>query len=208
MRRTQKTAENLPVEETLPRSLHDIPGLGPIRVRALQKAGFHRLLDLRASTPEQLREVRGLSETKIEQILTYLNQFPERSLEKSSGAARTENKTKSDSDILLVRMPRNATVLQSESCRALRLVLALIMQPYASEYRGRLLRTMASFIHRSSILMHGVELDPALQERVLLKLKTARKLLISALDAPELDKKAQDSLSVCLQDANDSIQIL
>src|SRR5579859_47486 len=58
-----------------PRTALDIPGLGPIRVRALQKAGLSSLVDLHGATLEQLAAVPGMSEIKARQVHTYLTQF-------------------------------------------------------------------------------------------------------------------------------------
>ena len=54
------------------RAPHDLPGLGPIRIRALEKAGYHSLSLLRAATLEQLLAVPGMSDPKARHIQTVL----------------------------------------------------------------------------------------------------------------------------------------
>ena len=60
-----------------PRTPADIPGIGPIRLRALQKAGMTSLRDLKAATVAELTAVRGITEIKAQQIHDYLAQFAE-----------------------------------------------------------------------------------------------------------------------------------
>src|SRR5688572_15191437 len=61
---------------TPPRRLLEIPGLGPIRVRALLKAGFDTPAALRAADLTTLSAVPGLTEIKARQVLDFLAQFP------------------------------------------------------------------------------------------------------------------------------------
>src|SRR5438067_53283 len=58
-----------------PRTLSDIPGLGPIRVRALQKAGWSNLSMLRSADLETLLTVPGLTEIKARHIQQFLASF-------------------------------------------------------------------------------------------------------------------------------------
>src|SRR6185312_12562167 len=58
-----------------PRSLADIPGLGPIRVRALNKAGWNSVSALRSAKLEALAAVPGMTEVKAQQIYDYLQPF-------------------------------------------------------------------------------------------------------------------------------------
>jgi len=60
-----------------PLSVADIPGLGPIRIRALQKAEWTNLKKLRGASVEVLcATVPGMTGVKAQYILDYLAQFP------------------------------------------------------------------------------------------------------------------------------------
>src|SRR5262245_4825803 len=57
---------------TLNDSVHLIPGIGIVRARALEKAGFHKLADVKPLKVENLTAIRGISEIKAQQILDYV----------------------------------------------------------------------------------------------------------------------------------------
>lgn len=79
-------------------NIEAIPGLGPIRVRALKKAGFSTLALLRAATTADLRAVPGMTEIKAAQLAAYLRGEADRvggeaPAPKTRKGARTEART-------------------------------------------------------------------------------------------------------------------
>ena len=69
-------AENVePVQPEKPVSIGDsvhlIPGIGIVRARALEKAGYTTLAHIKSLKVEDLTAIRGISEIKAQQILEY-----------------------------------------------------------------------------------------------------------------------------------------
>ncbi|MEP6754757.1 MAG: helix-hairpin-helix domain-containing protein [Chthonomonadales bacterium] len=54
--------------------LETIPGIGPIRVRALRKAGYEDLESLRGALVADIAAIRGLTEIKAQYILDFVTQ--------------------------------------------------------------------------------------------------------------------------------------
>ncbi len=52
-------------------TVESIPGLGPIRARALKKAGFENLTQLREASIEQMAAVPGITEIKARQLAAF-----------------------------------------------------------------------------------------------------------------------------------------
>ncbi len=78
---TQPEPPTQPAPPQPPLSVVDIPGLGPIRIRALQKAGWTNLKALRDTTVEALCDsVPGMTPIKAKYILDYLAQFTNQAL--------------------------------------------------------------------------------------------------------------------------------
>lgn len=71
-RQTQKTSNrSVPGGET--NGIEAIPGLGPIRARALKKAGFETVAKLQQASIADLCAVPGVTEIKAGQLLAYLH---------------------------------------------------------------------------------------------------------------------------------------
>ncbi len=62
-----------PLSSHIPDTVAEIPGLGPIRVRALEKAGLGTIAALSAASFETLMSVPGLTEVKARHIMSYLS---------------------------------------------------------------------------------------------------------------------------------------
>ena len=59
-----------------PQTIAEIPGLGPIRVRAIHKAGILTVEALRKATLTELQAIPGMTEAKAKYIQDYLTQYP------------------------------------------------------------------------------------------------------------------------------------
>ena len=71
-------------EET---TVDQIPGIGIIRARALKKAGWATVADLRAASLDDLLAVRGITEVKAAQILDYIHSLPSMAAANGTAAA-------------------------------------------------------------------------------------------------------------------------
>lgn len=59
--------------EPQPQTVETIPGMGPIRARALKKAGWDSIASLKKATVAELSAVRGITEIKAQQLYDYLH---------------------------------------------------------------------------------------------------------------------------------------
>ncbi len=81
-----------------PSSLSDLPGLGPIRLRALQKAGYDSLFKLKAANQQALEQVPGITSIKAYQIKSMLEPFKFiKDNPKSEEKKSVDNQAKNDS---------------------------------------------------------------------------------------------------------------
>jgi hypothetical protein len=69
-------SDTLPPDLSGDAPVESVPFLGPIRARALRKAGLDTVGALRAASMEQLTAVRGITEIKARQVLDFLKGAP------------------------------------------------------------------------------------------------------------------------------------
>lgn len=193
-----------------PRTLMDIPGLGPIRVRALQKAGFASLPELRTASLEALLSVPGLTETKAKHIQEYLLPYSPQELEppeapdaampptlrKASGVHNTATTISS-------HLSDSAAQLIHGAARALGEVITLLLSTEAPQFRSRLLRSLGQFAQRAeSLTIDAVHLSEEQQERALRRLRRGARALTDFAGQSDSDRKAQGRLAEALDEVN------
>jgi hypothetical protein len=167
-----------------PRRLLEIPGLGPIRVRALLKAGFTTPAALRAADLNTLCAVPGLSEIKARQVLDFLAQFP------TLPDSEPEPEPKS--------LPATDSVqdLRVAAAQTMGRIVSLMAAGAENGLRPKLLRELARLAERAEAHITEVErLLPGEWERAERRLRQASALLASAASQAELDRKAQARLA-------------
>ncbi|CCW36701.1 NAD-dependent DNA ligase [Chthonomonas calidirosea] len=149
-----------PTEQTAtspPFDLHRIPGLGPIRVRALQKAGFDSLAALQHSSEESLAAIPGIGPIKARQIKNYVEQFPPVAL------GTTEPTVASPfadlSWLRVVSLPRQATPLQRAAREVFREIVAILLSSAALSYRRRLLHALLHLLQGCALLLQQAPLE-------------------------------------------------
>ena len=136
------------MSESPPRSLQEIPGLGPIRIRALQKAGYSNLSLLKAADVQSLSGVPGLTLQKAQALHLFLSQFD------------SLPKTEPISEILT-----GPTLVSSADSNRLQIALAqvmsraikLLLSPQAPDFRPRLLKSL----ERLSTRLEALAMDAA-----------------------------------------------
>lgn len=172
-----------------PKSLYDIPGIGPIRVRALQKAGFTTLVALWEASEEQIAAVPGISPTKARQIKAFLQQFPP---EKTKAQQEVVYPAADAGWLRVVSLPRNATPVQKEARTLFREIVVLLLAPPATRYRRRLLRALLLLLQRCAQLLQDPQDFSVQQEE---HLSGALQNLFTALQPvvakPLIDEKEQ-----------------
>jgi hypothetical protein len=210
----------------VPKTASEIPGLGPIRVRALVKAGFGDLKALRTATIEELTAVPGMSEIKARHIQSFLSQFTTEDLETVNSRAEEASRhcvAEPGDDMappviqpkyspgVTVRAdaaPQLPATLAHEGENVLNLALALLLAESAPGYRARLLRETISFMQLVKILLQCTLPDLKSQERALRRLQAVGIALANALADTELDRKAQTRLADELAQAGDRLEAL
>lgn len=207
-----------PAPPRVPATALDIPGLGPIRVRALQKAGLGDLAGLRKATLEQLTAVPGMSEIKARQVTNYLSDFPVEALD-AADRRRTAAPPRDAyaagalfADERVAHARQSARSQPSEfaqvGLQVLELTLGLLLTDTAAGYRGRLMRELARLLNRSyAVLLLGAVSDRT-GERALKSLHSAVEALTTTRRHPALERKAQLRLAETLGDVGDALDAL
>ena len=195
-------ARSTPSGSPPPRRLADIPGLGPIRLRALQKAGLDNLSALRAASLATLLAVPGLTEIKARHIQTFLAPF--KNLPKAEPAP--VGKSASSSLVQWETSPAAAPALSplaAEAVHALGQTARFLLGVHAPQFRNRLLRELARFAERAeTLILEPGDLQAAEQEQRMRQLRRGGEEFIAADAQPELDRKTQSKLADTLAEIN------
>jgi len=182
-----------------PRSLSDIPGLGPIRVRALQKAGWGSLSALRSANLETLLTVPGLTEIKARYIQQYLAPFAPEELAPASAAVESPSAgpaAPSDFTVGAAQVVQRAT-------RAMGEIITILLSPEASQFRSRLLRILGQMAQcAESLATDAAHLSEEQQSRAIRRLRRATKVLSEFTGASMSDRKAQGRIADVLEELN------
>jgi hypothetical protein len=174
--------------------------MGPIRVRALRKAGFDSLCSLQAADLAALCAVPGMSEIKARQLHDFLAGFPASALEQPEPPPGESAETE----------PRPATqaadsALLLAAIRALGAVTALLPAASDSGLRPRLCRELARFSDRVQALAgSAADLTAKETERAVRRLNRIGALLAEARRDIE-DRKAQARLAAALGEEIDRL---
>lgn len=201
-------------------ALSDIPGLGPIRVRALEKAGLGNLSVLRAASREQLMAVPGMSTIKAEQIQAFLANAsftgPEETVDKLAAPSRPARSPRnasvpvsSDSEMTPSALIAPVSAWDQESSGICVDLITLLVSPPAPDFRARLLRELVRFAAGMPAWQKGLaEVGDEAQERALRRVRRLKEALTEALVSPDLDRKTQSRLAEELADASDRLYTL
>ncbi len=139
---TAAISPELPEQPTL---LSELPGLGPIRLRALQKAGFNTLFKLQAATPSELDKVPGITPVKAEYIRSMLAPFHFTDVEENSPSFSTSEKPEAAATPLSPMQPERPLPI-GELLVLMQSTSRLLCRHDRSEMRGRLQRQMEKLI--------------------------------------------------------------
>ncbi len=176
--------------------------MGPIRLRAIQKAGLDNLAALRNASLETLLAVPGLTEIKARHIQTFLAPFKDLPTTEPAPAGKYAASH-------LVQWETSPTVvpalspLTEEAVRALGQTARFLLGAHAPQFRNRLLRELARFVERAEILpLEPGDLHADVQEQRMRQLRRAGEEFIAADAQPELDRKAQSKLADTLAEIN------
>jgi len=189
-----------------PRNLSDIPGLGPIRVRALQKAGLANLAALRQADIDALMAVPGLSEIKARHIQEFLKPFSLEDLAapvpaelQQSNHEGPEPVVQHDGATVGISSGSAAQVVQ-RATRAMGEVITVLLSPEAPQFRSRVLRILGQFaLCAESLATDAAHLSEEQQARAIRRLRRAAKAL-SEVAGAAADRKAQGRLADTLEE--------
>lgn len=191
----------------VPEEISSIPGLGPIRIRGLIKAGFDTLQSLKEVSIERLAKVPGLTEVKAKQIKDYLEQTEAKQVEVPILPERPSKKENSSTSVSPDQIPgERATRLVTGGAQALVEVINLLLTPQASDFRSRLLRDLSRFSQRTqSLIFDAAHLSPDNQERAIRRLRRATKELGDFAAQALTDRKMQSKLADSLEELCDKL---
>jgi hypothetical protein len=190
--------------EAPPRTLADIPGLGPIRVRALVKAGWSNLSALRSADLETLLAVPGLTEIKARHIQQYLAPFaPEELTPVAANGETALTDAAAHQDAEPDSFTAGAANLVQRATRAMGEVITMLLSPEAPQFRSRLLRILGQFAQcAESLATDAAHLPEEQQARAIRRLRRAAKALSEFTGSMTSDRKAQGRLADALEELN------
>jgi hypothetical protein len=193
-----------------PQTPADIPGLGPIRVRALHKAGLDTLEALRAASFDTLLAVPGMSAIKAAHIQEFLARFPaappepvldvapataDRKARKGKVKAEGSAQAAPDSRPAPVPLPEPTPPVQAAAVQTLGRTITLLLSVHAPTFRSRLLKELARFArHAASLASDKSRLSEKEQENLARRLRRIGDEFAAAAAQPDLDRKAQTRL--------------
>ncbi len=165
--------------------LHQIPGLGLIRVRALIKAGYTDIASLRSASQKQLEKVRGITPIKAKQILDFLKTFDH------SGQIKSEQEeAHSAMEQTADAAPAAHEDLTEGANRLIGVAAMLLSVPYAARFRPRLINQIRKLIWFAGNLSRE-SLNPGVQGNLLaIQMEQARLEMVS-LSTQKPNRKEQ-----------------
>lgn len=168
--------------------------MGPIRIRALHKAGLTSILDIKAASLDALRSVRGITEIKAAYIHEFLAGFTFAQLKEAS--ASSEAKPASTSATLVQWDHHSIAVdispVSLEAARAMGAVIKLLTSPHTPQLRNRLVSGLERLgLECQGLILEAVPVYDQETEKILRRLRKLTESLISIAKQPEFDKKEQ-----------------
>ncbi len=183
--------------ETVPTSPAEIPGLGPIRVRALIKSGFLTVESLKSASVEDLTAVPGLTVIKARYINDYLAPLSLESIRKAAAAAarsgmnhtaltQWESHTAAD----------QVSPFAVEAARALGAVISVLSSPHGVQLRNRLVAAFDRFGQEcQALITEAVIVQDSEAEKSLRRLRKATERLAGIPTQQEFAKRDQGHLA-------------
>jgi len=185
---------------TPPRSLADIPGLGPIRVRALTKAGWKTLGELRGANLEALAAVPGMTEIKARQIQEFLKPFTLDDLVEAPAKDAAPKEVEGEVAATIREASPGTNQVVQRATRAMGEVITILLSPEAPQFRSRFLRILAQFAQTAeSIAMDAPYLSEEQQAKAVRRLRRAVKSL-SDVSGSAADRKAQGRVADAIEE--------
>jgi nucleotidyltransferase/DNA polymerase involved in DNA repair len=197
--------------QSAPATISEIPGLGPIRVRAFAKAGIRSIDTLRAMTLDELTAVPGITRIKAQFIQDYLQAFSHSELEAAAARAEAEKlsaqQSKADSASPADWEGLPVSPFSMETARILTALVSLLAQHAGSDLRNRLLSSAKRLsVECLSAISSGAYPDTD-QEKVLRRLRRFADSILAAADS-QMDRKEQGRLADELSAASEMILTL
>lgn len=197
--RAAETAQKIPEGASAPptpRTAYDIPGIGPIRARAIIKAGYRSLAALQRATTEELCAIPGVSSIKAEHIHSYLAQFP--NLPETEA---TDPVPKSATGAIGGGISLEVYTALAESAQSLAEATQLLTDPRFLEFRPRLQRAVQQFARTAAaeVINLGARPEPE-RARLARHLRQAAAALTHGVLQRNFDRKAQGLLADRMQD--------
>jgi hypothetical protein len=183
--------------ETVPTRLAEIPGLGPIRIRALNKFGLDTVESLKSASIETLMEVPGITEYKAHYIRDYLARF---SLDTIRAAAMPPTQRGAVNTSLTQweshTTSEHVSPLAVEAARALGAVIRILTSPHGVQLRNRLVGAFERFGQEcQALITEAVTVQDREAEKSLRRLRKATERFIDIASQQEFAKRDQGNLA-------------
>lgn len=191
-RKPQQSDERSEVS-AIPSSPSAIPGMGPIRYRALCKAGLRTFRDISQSSVETLAAIPGITEIKATSFLSYLAQFSADQIAAASeGNLDVSVKGPELNQWEAQSAPASVSALAIEAARALTGSVRLLTSPAGSELRHRLLASIDRFaVECQAVVIECVNPRSSETEKQLRRIRKVTEALIDMSKRTDPDRKEQ-----------------
>lgn len=191
---------------TLSDSVHRIPGIGIVRARALEKAGYSTLAQVKTLKVDDLTAIRGISDIKAQQILDFVAGLKTASRRTRRPAPPREPAPAPP------QAPEPPVVLEGlvrEAAKEISRVSAeLLRSPNSAQFNNKLARQLGKLAFYSDRLGAAGLPAGANGERFASRLNKLKDLLATLAADPHTGTAKQTKLSIRLRSIRKELQNL
>jgi hypothetical protein len=195
-------------------TLETLPGMGPIRARALRKAGWDSIASLKKATVADLTAVPGITEIKARQLVEYLQQPASAPALPPQPTSRTRLKLTAETAAKAVSPEptegrASVTALQSLQSLAAetgRAADGLLKSSLASTLDEPLVRQLGKLISLTEHTAGIKKLGPKRCERAASSLRKIGEALAQIATAEKLGAKKQERIAEELRDGRRQLE--
>jgi hypothetical protein len=201
------TDESQPAKPvSLSDSVHRIPGIGIVRARALEKAGYSTLAQVKSLKVENLTAIRGISEIKAQQILDYVGSVRP-AVQRSRRAPVLRAPVSAPAPTPPPSNPAVLDALVREAATEVSTVTAnLLRSPASAQFDKRLARQLGKLAFFSERVAANGLPTGANAERFASQLNKIKDLLAALFGAPPGGPKKQEKIADKLRSARKELQ--
>jgi hypothetical protein len=180
----------------VPLTLSEIPGMGPIRVRALNKAGINSVCSLKNASLEQLTSIPGITPIKASEFVAFLAPYSVSQIERAEEAATAA--TAAASQLIqwdTLDEVSHVLPLTVEAARSLGAIIKLLTSAHGPMLRNKLVAALELLSSEcQAVIVNAVTVHNKDAEKSLRRIRKSTESLIEISGRAEFDRKEQSRL--------------